>query len=223
MEDSTIVQKMKFPYCAKILPTVYEDSLSYMEVVNKLVYKINELIDAFDDLGKDILDQAKAYTDEAIREGLAGIDEKIAEVNQLIEEINENYDTFVNYVNEEFDELTESLNQQIEDINAYVQLIRDTLEGELDDTYNRLVLMIQQNNDYLLSEMGKFLNQIKVINYFTGAEVTIQEMFDYLAGLHLTDSITYNVMASRNKTYTQLVNLNINYSNLVLHGNTLFV
>ena len=218
-----MIEKVKRPFCAKVLPTVYSESLSYYEELNKLCYKINEVIDAFEELGEGILAEAKAYTDEAIREGLAGIDEKITEVNQLIDEINENYDSFVNYVNEEFDDLVADVNRQIADINTYVQLVRDTLEGELDDAYNRLVLMIQQNNDYLLSEMGKFLNQIKVINYFTGEEVTIQEMFDYLAGLHLNDSITYTVMASRNKTYTQLVNMNMTYSNLVLHGNTLFV
>lgn len=218
-----MVEKVKRPFCAKVLPTVYSESLSYYEELNKLCYKINEVIDAFDELGEGILDEAKAYTDEQIREGLAGIDAKIAEVNQLIDEINENYDSFINYVNEEFDDLVADVNREIANINTYVQLLRDTLEGELEDTYNRLVLMIQQNNEYLLSEMGKFLNQIKVVNYFTGEEVTIQQMFDYLAGLHLDDSITYTVMASRNKTYSQLVTMNINYTNLVQHGNTLFV
>lgn len=218
-----MIEKVKRPFCAKVLPTVYSESLSYYEEINKLVYKINEVIDAFDKLGKGILEEAKAYTDAEIAEKFSVIDGKIAEVNQLIDEINENYDSFVNYVNEEFDDLVNSVNNQIANINTYIQLMRDTLEGELEDTYNRLVLLIQQNNDYLLSEMGKFLNQIKVVNYFTGEEVTIQDMFDYLAVLHLDDSITYTVMASRNKTYSQLVLMNINYTNLVQHGNTLFV
>lgn len=220
--DGTI-EKVKRPYCAKVLPTVYSDSLSYYEEINKLCFKINEIIDAFGDLRSDILEEAEAYTDAKIAEGLAGINEKINEVNALIDEINENYDAFVNYVNDEFDDFEREINQQIDMINDAMTLLENRLEGELTNQYNQLVLMIQQNNEYLLNEMGRFLNQIKVINYFTGEEVTIQEMFDYLARLHLTDSITYTQMAQRAKTYTQLANLNITYTNLVLHGNTLYV
>ena len=86
-----------------------------------------------------------------------------------------------------------------------------------------MALLIQQNNEYLLSEMETYLNQIKVINYFTGELVTIQDMFNYLASLHLTDSIDYDEMALRAKTYSQLALLNITYTNLALHGNTLYV
>lgn len=218
-----MVDKVRRPYCMKVLPTVYEDSLSYMESINKLTYKINEVIDAFAELRGDILEEAKAYTDEAIAEKLADVNEKIDEINELIDEINENYNSFINYINGEFDDFVEEVNKQIELVNNMLTLMEDKLEGELLNQYNQLVLMIQQNNEYLLSEMGKFLNQIKVINYFTGEEETIQDMFDYLARLHLTDSITYTIMAQRNKTYTQLANMNINYTNLVLHGNTLYV
>lgn len=218
-----MIEKVRRPYCMKVLPTVYEDSLSYMESVNKLVNKINEVIDAFDEFGDEILNEAKAYTDSAIAEGLADVNEKIDEINELIDEINANYDSFINYINGEFDDFIEDVNGQIELINNALELMENKLEGELANQYNQLVLMIQQNNDYLLSEMGKFLNQIKVINYFTGEETTIQGMFDYLARLHLTDSITYTVMAQRSKTYTQLANMNMTYTNLVLHGNTLYV
>lgn len=35
------------PYCQKVLPAVYDDSLSYYEVVCKLVNSMNEIIDEF--------------------------------------------------------------------------------------------------------------------------------------------------------------------------------
>ena len=65
--------------------------------------------------------------------------------------------------------------------------------------------------------------QIKVINYFTGEQVSIQDMFNYLAGLHLTDAIDYDTMALRAKTYTEFANMNMTYTNLAMHGNTLYV
>lgn len=39
-----MVQKFKF-WCQKVLPLVYDDSLSYYEVLNKLTNKINEMIE----------------------------------------------------------------------------------------------------------------------------------------------------------------------------------
>lgn len=33
------------PHCPKILPTVYDDSLSYYEAICKLTHKMNELIE----------------------------------------------------------------------------------------------------------------------------------------------------------------------------------
>ena len=48
-------------------------------------------------------------------------------------------------------------------------------------------------------------------------------MFDYLAMLHVSDSIDYETLASRNKTYSEIAALNITYTDVILHGNTLIV
>lgn len=45
--------------CPKILPTVYDDSLSYYEVLCKVMYKMNELIEAYNNL--DIKPLVEAY------------------------------------------------------------------------------------------------------------------------------------------------------------------
>lgn len=84
-------------------------------------------------------------------------------------------------------------------------------------------LRISQNNDYILSELNQYLSQIKVINFFTGQMVGIQDMFDYLAGLHTTGSLDYDTMASRSKTFTQLAAFNKTYTELVMDGNTWYV
>ena len=41
--------KLKY-WCYKILPLVYDDSLSYYEVLCKLREKLNEVIEAIDDI-----------------------------------------------------------------------------------------------------------------------------------------------------------------------------
>ena len=82
---------------------------------------------------------------------------------------------------------------------------------------------IEQNNDYLISEMESRLSEVKVINYFTGEKIGIQTMFDYLAGLHATDAIDYDTMALRAKTYTELAAFNKTYTELANSANTWYV
>lgn len=44
-----MIDKLRY-YAYKILPLVYDESLSYYEVLNKVVYKVNEVIDYVDNV-----------------------------------------------------------------------------------------------------------------------------------------------------------------------------
>lgn len=123
----------------------------------------------------------------------------------------------------QFNDLDRAMNDYIDYINGRIQDIQDEISSDIAGVNARTDALIASNNEYLLSQMATYLNQIKVINFFTGELVSIQDMFNYLASLHLTDSIDYDTMALRAKTYTDLANLNINYTNLAMHGNTLYV
>lgn len=46
-----VIQPMKF-CCQKILPLVYDDSLSYYETLCKISAKLNEVIDAINELNE---------------------------------------------------------------------------------------------------------------------------------------------------------------------------
>lgn len=49
----TNIEKVKF-WCFKVLPLVYDDSLSYYEVLCKVVNKLNEMVDALQDLPEQL-------------------------------------------------------------------------------------------------------------------------------------------------------------------------
>jgi hypothetical protein len=46
-------------YCQKVLPLVYDNSLSYYEVLCKLTNKINELVDTVNELEAKLNEQNK--------------------------------------------------------------------------------------------------------------------------------------------------------------------
>lgn len=176
-----------------------------LEEMKKLQINMDELLE------KAIAEAtaaAKAYVDEQ----MVSIQEQFAELQRNFNQLNNN----VTALNNAFNAFTANINSQMIALRKYVD---DSMSAQ----QQQMVLLIQQNNEYLLREMESYLAQIKVINYFTGEKVTIQDMFNYLAGLHLNDAINYTTMAARAKTYTQLAGLNMTYTDLAMHGNTLYV
>lgn len=193
-----------------IIPLTYSDSLSYMEQVSKLTAKTNEIIDKVNSLQDEILEQSKQYTDNAIKEAVKAVDEAVEDVNNIKRQLQTDYNEFTRLTNAQL----LLFNTKLDDINKRID---DTIVA----INKRTDLAIQQNNEYILDNLSKYLSQMRVINYFTGASVTIQEMFDYLALLHVENALTYNELISKNINYNSLAGLNVTYTDLVLHGTTI--
>lgn len=180
-----------------------------------ILKKVQEMEDRLNSFEETVLKKANKYTDDEILK----LSEKISkefvdftnEVTLKISNIDEQYENFTKYVNNRI-ELMES---ELVNINNYVQTI---LKQANEYTQNA----IANNNEYIISETTKALSSVKVINYFTGEKVSVQDMFDYLCQFHLENAINYTVMASREKTYTQFNNLNMTYTQLALNGGSLY-
>ena len=180
-------------------------------ILNK-IKEFQERIDSFEDT---VLKKANAYTDSEILKLSQKISEEFVnftkEITDKIANIDSNYNQFVNYVN---NRITLMENELVK-MNDYIQTI---LKQANEYTQQAII----NNNAYIISETSKALSTVKVINYFTGERVSIQEMFDYLCQFHLENSINYTVMASREKTYTEFNNLSMTYTDLALNGGTLY-
>ena len=123
----------------------------------------------------------------------------------------------------EFTELTGTFNAFTAYVNGQLDAMQAYVDAQTLAAYQYTNTRIEQNNEYIIRELQQFLSLIKVINFFTGDMVTIQDMFDYLASLHATDALDYDTMALRAKTYTQLAAYNKTYTELVMSGNTWYV
>lgn len=119
--------------------------------------------------------------------------------------------------------LENQFNSFVAYINGEIANIRATLDADIVAVNNSVDQKILNAKDEIFTNLATELSNIKVINYFTGQQISVQDMFNYLAQLHVSDSIDYNTMAARSKTYSQLALLNITFTNLAMHGNTLYV
>jgi len=157
---------------------------------------------------------SKEYVDERMTEVITDFNALSDEVAQLriyfdqqVSQLQNQYNIFIVAVRNQLDMMTAR-------IDAFDQTIKNDIIG-----VNALTdLKIEQNNEYILEKVAEGLVNIKVVNYFTGELVTVQDMFNYLSQFHLEDAITYTELAGANITYDDYIALHMTYTELAQKG-----
>ena len=153
---------------------------------------------------------------EWVQEQLAPYQEQL---NQLIEEV-EQLQTETEETLAAYDaRITAFVNQ----VNNQLAAIRQELINSINAVNDLTDLKIEQNNTYLLNQISENVGTLfQVLNPFTGTMVSIQEMVDYLSAFHIVDGIDYDTMNTRALTYAAWNALSMTYTDLTLHGNTIY-
>lgn len=133
----------------------------------------------------------------------------------------------VNDLSGEVDATLKAYDQKITAIQNSVNTQLANMRKQIEDTAAALSdlmdIKIDSNNTWLINEISRNIGSLfTVVDPFTGDTVTIQAMIDKLSEYHITDGITYDTMNTRALTYNQFNALNITYSDLLLHGHTLY-
>ena len=172
-----------------------------------LLNKMKELEGRLDGIIEETLALTKTYVDDQLKTyqlQLESIRQEIAEVSQRT------------------DTLTAHVAEEVLRLEAKILEAERKAESLFIIANNRTDLMIERNNEYIFREIeDNILTNVTVINYFTGERMSVQDMFNYLASLHLQNAITYNGLRDKNLTYTELIAKSISYTELVKNGATL--
>lgn len=169
-----------------------------------LINKMKELEARLDGILEEALKLTKEYVDTRLSEYQA----QIAQIRKEIQA-----------VSDRTDELSAEMVQQVMRLEGLISDAEREAESLFIIANNRTDLQIEQNNEYIFREIeDNILANITVINYFTGEKTTVQDMFDYLASLHLENAITYNGLRDKNLTYNELIAKRITYTELVKNG-----
>ena len=172
-----------------------------------LLNKMKELEGRLDGILEEALKLTKEYVDTRLSEYQA-------QITQIRNEIQAVYDRT--------DEISDEMVQQVARLEGLISDAERQAESLFIIANNRTDMQIERNNEYIFREIeDNILANITVINYFTGEHTTVQDMFDYLASLHLQNAITYNGLRDKNLTYAELIAKRITYTELVKNGGTL--
>ena len=171
---------------------------------------VSNLEKRVDSLKTEFLDQANKYTDE-----------KFAELKSDLAELEQELNTVVGELQSQYSEFTRVINARIQFIQNDIDNLNQKIDAEIIGANEYTNQAIEQNNYYLIEKLSETVGSLLVVNFFNGEKVTIQEMFDTLAKLHIQDPLTYTEYADKNITNTNLSLLKITYTDLVLKGKQL--
>lgn len=192
-----------------VLPTVFDDSLSYLELVSKLYNKLEEIIKEVNDIDKDAIDAA-------LNEMRNEIQQFEAQIQVQYQQLDAKFQTQYEELNNAVLDLADATAQSLHDLDVKIYNLGESLKDIMD-------LKIEENNEYIFQSIASEIIGIKVLNYFTGEKVTVQEMFDYLAQLHAADGIRVTELVLRQKTVDELIALNFTYTQLAMNGKNIIV
>ena len=187
------------------------------------IAKLKELNQRVDDISAEIAAEVYELAVQYIDEHLADVIQEFNDLKTYVDDELRDMNDTIDGLNQQFLDLAGDFDDLVAEVERKILQIQNYIDGQIAGVNLRTDSAIAANNNYILGQLSQFLADIKVTNFFTGEAISIQDMFDYLAMLHVSDGIDYATLTSRNKTYADIAALNITYTDVVLHGNTLIV
>ena len=179
-----------------------------------VIAKITEFDKKLNEYEDTVLAKSKEYTDSAIQESYSSL---VTEFNEFKNEVT----TLISDLDSKYDEFVDTVNNRMTITDANVAAISRKVDLVLDEANAYTNQAIINNNDYIIDQTTKALETVTVLNYFTGARVSIQAMFDYLAHFHLQNAISVDTLVARAKTVNELVAYNMTMTQLATNGATI--
>ena len=192
-----------------VLPTAFDDSLSYLEMVSKLYKKLEEVIAEVNEIDQEAIQQAL----DDMRAEIAKFE---TQIQKQYNELDGKYQALYEELNNSILELADTTAASLEELDTKIYNLGESLKDIMD-------LKIEENNEYIFESIASEIIGIKVLNYFTGEKITVQEMFDYLAQLHAMDGITVTELITRQKTVNALIALKFTYTQFAQNGKNIIV
>ena len=179
-----------------------------------VISKMTEFDNKLDKYEDTVLEKAKEYTDSAIQESYSSL---VSEFNTFKNEVT----TLISGLDSRYDEFVNTVNNRMAITDANVLAISRKVDLVLAEANAYTNQAIINNNDYIIDQTTKALETVTVLNYFTGARTSIQDMFDYLAQFHLQNAISVDTLVARAKTVNSLIAYNMTMTQLATNGATI--
>lgn len=131
-----MVASIVHPYCQKVMPLTYDNSLSYYEQLCKLTSKMNEIVDVLNGYDEAIAELRQAIVDiDTMKTNIAELQEGVISLQNAITSINDIIDT----INSRLDDAESSISNLVNlvaNINNDIDSKIEALRKELTNLFN---------------------------------------------------------------------------------------
>ena len=183
-------------YYRRVLPAVYDNSLSYYEQLCRIKYKLNEVIKNLNDLEENLPSYVKQAIDEALGGWEERMEEQFAEQNARIAAAEKKID--------------DSVAEMQAQLDAAIREMEQTINAQLNALYLILVNGINANRAYIDSQISLLkdefpdLSTVYVISPVDGQLVKIQDCVNDMYNVLRYGALTaaqYDVLQLTAKAY----------------------
>ena len=122
-----------------ILPTVFSDTLSYMEQLSAFSKKLNELITSYNKFSGEY----ENYVKEQLAPYQSQLDNLDKRLNSVVKEINDNFDAFKVDVNARVNDQNASIEQLRTDVNAKIDDYKADIYSKLSKTEKEIYAHVE--------------------------------------------------------------------------------
>lgn len=222
-----MIEPIRF-YCQKVLPLVYDDSLSYYEALCKFAETLNETIKHVE----SIVASDHAYTDAQIAIVKADFNKTLNEIvlsinNSLIalqtkvdKQLADNLiliNNLKDYVDSSVIEQNNWVSKQISDLSLYIDKQLVLLKSYIDQQDKTVIAYVDTEIQKVI-DMIPEITSVMVKNPITGKLETIQQTLDYLTNIFLYFAFTCLEFDLTNLTCSQFDNSEITAFNFDVYG-----
>lgn len=199
-EGFTPVTPVKF-WVQKVLPLVYDGSLSYIEVLSKFGDKLNEVINIVNYQGEGIYgyikEQLEAYKDEWQKELAAAMAEMTAQISQNNTIINGRIDDLTSSVEAWEKAFKQEVDNELSTQNAAIAELEASVTGKIANLTALIVSTDKTNRAWTLQQIDLAISKLPddfppVVDPTDGQTESIQTVVN-----HLWDAMRENALTAQ--------------------------
>lgn len=173
-----------------------------IEKMNKIEVDITEVVT---DASAIATENAKEYVNTKMLEVSGNFDRLKSDVNAFKASVSNNLSEFDN----QFESFKSDVNIRVDALESNIEQLRLYINLRIEEEKIARDNAINNMRNQILDEVGAGLVNLSVINYLTGARMTVQDMFNWLIEeFHLEGSLTINQIVALDNTLTQIQTLN---------------
>lgn len=162
MIDFTKVPNIHY-WTQRVLPCVFDESLSYVEKINKLEEEINKLIEEYNKFGQNVVTEINTFEEETTNQINTFIQQITNEINTFKSDITNQLNTFETTITNKqnaFETRILELTQEFETaINNEIATFKQTMTAQQEEFENR----VTEQNQQFMNQVNQSISDMQLI------------------------------------------------------------